>query len=103
MAIIQDKTFKPNIFFKNKHVNTLYRHFVFKTRIHYIRERIETKDKDFLDLDKSLQNSDKLILALHGLEGSANSNCIQSPVHSANQKKWQIIGENQVANNFFRL
>ena len=94
MAIIQDNTFKPNILFKNKHVNTLYRHFAFKTRIHYIRERIETKDKDFLDLDKSLQNSDKLILAIHGLEGSANSNYIQSLVYSANKKKYDVIAIN---------
>ncbi len=94
MAIIQDNTFKPNFFFRNKHVNTLYRHFAYKTKIQYTRERIQTKDGDFLDLDKSLKNSNKLILAIHGLEGSSNSNYIQSLVHKANESNYDVIAVN---------
>ncbi len=94
MAIIQDNTLNTNIFFKNKHVNTLYRHFAYKTKIRYIRERIQTSDADFLDLDKSLQNSNKLIVAVHGLEGSAGSNYIQSLVHKANSNNYDVIAIN---------
>ncbi|NPA44445.1 MAG: alpha/beta fold hydrolase [Chlorobi bacterium] len=94
MSIIKDNNFKPNVFFKNKHINTIYRHFVSKTEVNYERERMQTRDGDFLDLDKSLKNSNKLILAIHGLEGSSDSTYIKSLVHSANNKGFDVIALN---------
>ncbi len=38
--------------------------------VHYRRERIATADDDFLDLDWMAENSDKLVIISHGLEGN---------------------------------
>lgn len=38
----------------------------------YRRERIETPDKDFLDIDWMLQGSKKLVIISHGLEGNSS-------------------------------
>jgi len=94
MPIIQDNKLKPNIFFKNKHINTIYRHFIYKKHIKYKRERIQTKDMDFLDLDISSIKSHKLILAIHGLEGNSHSNYIQSLVNKSNSSNYDVIAIN---------
>ena len=94
MSIIQDYTLKPNLFFKNEHINTIYRHIAYKTNINYKRERLQTTDGDFLDLDISSINSNKLIIAIHGLEGSSYSNYIQSLVKNANKIDYDLIALN---------
>jgi predicted alpha/beta-fold hydrolase len=40
--------------------------------VHYERERIETSDKDFLDLDWLKNGNKKLLILCHGLEGSSD-------------------------------
>ncbi|WP_255518022.1 YheT family hydrolase [Fulvivirga sp. M361] len=40
--------------------------------IHYVRERIDTPDDDFLDLDWLTASSGTLAVITHGLEGSSN-------------------------------
>ena len=52
----------------------------------YKRERISTPDGDFFDIDKLEQGSDKVVILLHGLEGSS--------------KEHYILGQ---AQNFFEL
>lgn len=94
MSIIKNNNIKPNFFFKNKHINTIYRHFAYKQNIVYKRERINTHDDDFIDLDISSIKSKKLIIAIHGLEGSSHSNYIQSLVHKANSCKYDVIAIN---------
>ena len=44
----------------------------------YTRERIETPDDDFLDLDRIYTGSDKLVILCHGLEGSSGSKYVIS-------------------------
>ncbi len=66
--------FLPTIPFRNGHFNTMYRPLFMKDTISYERERIETWDGDFFDLDFSKVGSKTLVLFIHGLEGSAESN-----------------------------
>ena len=75
---IVTSTYSPPFLFKNAHINTVYKTLFFRNTIHYKRVRIDTPDNDFLDLDFSFTNSETLVIALHGLEGSATSKYIIS-------------------------
>ena len=69
----------------------------------YVRERIELLDGDFLDLDWSKVNSDKLLICVHGLEGHARKHYMAAmmrlfntpPTISMNgSEKWDAVGIN---------
>ncbi|CAM1354812.1 YheT family hydrolase [Tenacibaculum insulae] len=66
--------FNPNLPFKSAHFNTMYRPLFMKDTINYQRKRITTWDADFIDLDFSFTGSKTLVLLIHGLEGSSQSN-----------------------------
>jgi len=91
---IQDTTFKPNIFLRNKHVNTLYRYFFSKIKVNFIRERMLTDDADFIDLDVSKVNSDKVVIVIHGLEGSSESNYIHTITELLNKNNYDVYAFN---------
>jgi uncharacterized protein len=62
----------PALLFTN-HLETIYPALLRKVAdVQYRRERITTPDKDFLDLDWLKQDSKKLIIISHGLEGSTD-------------------------------
>ncbi|TDQ25515.1 YheT family hydrolase [Tenacibaculum caenipelagi] len=73
MPIISD-IFSPIFPFKNAHFSTVYRPLFMKDTINYLRKRITTWDADFIDLDFSIIGSETLVLLIHGLEGSSQSN-----------------------------
>ncbi|UTD14298.1 alpha/beta fold hydrolase [Tenacibaculum mesophilum] len=73
MPIISD-TFSPSLPFKSAHFNTVYRPLFMKDTIEYNRKRVTTWDADFIDLDFSIVESKSLVLLIHGLEGSSQSN-----------------------------
>lgn len=56
--------------FSSGHVQTLFPP-LFRPRpdVSYERERLETSDGDFVDLDWSRGEGDALLVILHGLEG----------------------------------
>lgn len=79
----------------NRHVNTMYPAFFRKVEgVNYERERINTPDHDFLDLDWSIVGSEKLLIALHGLEGSADRPYIRGMARYFNQRGWDALGLN---------
>lgn len=60
----------PRILF-NAHIETIYPSLLRSVPLQpYLRERIETDDQDFLDLDWLNQQSKKLVIISHGLEGN---------------------------------
>ena len=77
MSIISS-SYIPPLIFKNAHINTVYKTLFYNNKIAYKRVRIHTPDEDFLDLDFSFTNSETLVIASHGLEGSSNSKYIVS-------------------------
>jgi len=87
-------TYKTNFIFKNKHVNTVFKTLAYYNTIPYKRQRIFTSDNDFLDLDFSKVNSDTLVIAFHGLEGSSKSKYIISAIHYLNQNKMDAVAVN---------
>ncbi|MBR9914029.1 MAG: alpha/beta fold hydrolase [Algicola sp.] len=95
---VLDVHYKPPIPFRNGFVATIYSGLYRKVRgIQQKRERIETRDQDFLDLDWSYakSSSDAVIILLHGLEGHA-----QRPYITGTAKIFNDNGIDAVAVNF---
>ncbi len=76
MPIIQEVDYKPKFWLRNGHLNTLYPYLYRKTtKVYTLRQRIETPDDDFFDVDWAIhaEKSKKLVILCHGLEGSTES------------------------------
>ena len=93
MPIIES-SYNPSLLFKNTHINTVYKTLFFSSEINYYRIRISTPDNDFLDLDFSFAESDTLVIASHGLEGSSKSKYIVSVSNYLNSKKIDCLAIN---------
>jgi predicted alpha/beta-fold hydrolase len=95
MPLICTSTYKPNLLFKNSHLNTIYPTLIRKVNnVKYQRQRIQTSDGDFLDLDFSKVNSNKLIVVLHGLESSSEHSYIKGIVKIFNQQNYDALAVN---------
>ncbi|WP_425075744.1 YheT family hydrolase [Psychroserpens sp. S379A] len=95
---ILESTYKPPFQFKNGFVATVYSGLVRKIKgLEQQRERINTRDNDFLDLDWSYaeSKSDAVIILLHGLEGHA-----QRPYVTGAAKLFNRNGVDAVCVNF---
>lgn len=86
--------FNPSLPFKNAHFNTMYRPLFMKDTINYKRKRVTTWDADFIDLDLSIVGSSSLVLLIHGLEGSANSNYMISTSNYLNKDGFDTVSMN---------
>jgi predicted alpha/beta-fold hydrolase len=71
--------------FRNSHFQTIWPAlFRYTAKPAYIRERIELRDGDYIDIDWCGSNNHNapLVILLHGLEGSSNSPYIRGMVNS---------------------
>jgi len=70
MPVNPDSSYQAPWFLRNGHVQTIYP-ILFRPRpvIDYERERLDTEDGDFLDLDWARVGSKHLTIVCHGLEG----------------------------------
>tara|TARA_B110000003_G_scaffold270493_1_gene303047 strand:+ start:7870 stop:8838 length:969 start_codon:yes stop_codon:yes gene_type:complete len=93
MPIIKSK-FSPSPLFKNGHFNTIYRSLFMKESNNYNRKRITTWDNDFIDLDFSKVNSSKLVVLIHGLEGSSESKYILAASSELNNAGYDTVSFN---------
>ncbi|MGB3151228.1 MAG: alpha/beta hydrolase, partial [Maribacter sp.] len=69
-----NSNYNPPLFFKNGHLSTMYAGLIRKVNgLEQKRERLTLPGDDFLDLDWSYSPvpTDKVVLLLHGLEGTA--------------------------------
>ena len=71
---MENKAYLPPKILFNGHLQTVYPTLFRKIKLltPYDHERIITQDQDFLDLFWMKQNSDKLVIISHGLEGNAD-------------------------------
>lgn len=83
--------YQPHLIFRNKHFNTAYRTIFHSLEVQYERKRIVTWDNDFVDLDFSTVNSSKIVVLIHGLEGSSSSNYIKSLTKVLNAQKFDVV------------
>lgn len=91
---ILTSNFNPNLPFKSAHFNTMFRPLFMKDTIRYKRKRITTWDKDFIDLDFSITGSKTLILLIHGLEGSSQSNYMITTSNYLNKNNLDTVSMN---------
>lgn len=84
-------TFKTPLLFRNKHFSTMYRTLFTDPKVNYSRNRINTPDGDFIDLDFSIANSKHLALLIHGLEGSSNSKYVLSTTKYLNKQNIDVV------------
>lgn len=86
--------YKPNFLFKNKHINTCFPTIFRNIEVEYRRERINTPDLDFLDIDWIKNGNNKVIVLCHGLEGSSKSKYIQGMAKYFSERGWDILAMN---------
>ncbi len=95
MPVIDHSEYKARGIFRNPHVNTIYSALFRKVEgVHYHRQRLATPDGDFLDLDWSEVGSEHLLIALHGLEGSADRPYLKGMIRYFNRQGWDALGLN---------
>ena len=95
MPLIERSDYRPAPLFRNPHVNTIYAALFRRVPgVRYERERITTADEDFLDLDWSKLGSDRLVIVLHGLEGSADRPYVRGMIRHFNRGGWDGLGMN---------
>jgi predicted alpha/beta-fold hydrolase len=82
--------------FRNTHVSTIYASLIRRwiPKVTFQRERIDTPDGDFLDLDWSQNGSKKLVVILAGLEGKSNSLYSRSAIRYFNKNGWDALAMN---------
>jgi predicted alpha/beta-fold hydrolase len=64
------------------------------TGVHYRRERINTPDDDFLDLDRIDSDSTKVAVIVHGLEASADTPYIRGMGKLLHANGWNVVAMN---------
>ncbi|NJN34926.1 MAG: alpha/beta fold hydrolase [Saprospiraceae bacterium] len=97
MPIVENSTYRPPLTFKNPHVNTIYAALMRRAPYpEFKRERIDTPDGDFLDLDwsKTTIISDKIVICTHGLEGGARKPYMRGMMHRFNLAGFDALGIN---------
>jgi len=87
-------TYSPILPFKNAHFNTIYRKAFTNHNVKYVRKRLITPDNDFLDIDFSKTNSNKVIVIIHGLEGSSRSKYVLSNTVFFNKHGYDVCAMN---------
>ncbi|MFW6324862.1 MAG: YheT family hydrolase [Desulfovibrionales bacterium] len=95
MPVIEKSTYKPPSLLPGGHLQTVYPVLFRKTpAVPYARERIETPDGDFLDIDWSRTGSSRVAFLSHGLEGCSDKKYIRSMVRVLNKAGWDCAALN---------
>jgi predicted alpha/beta-fold hydrolase len=97
------------LLFRSGHLQSIYPTIFRKVDdVAYVRERIDTPDDDFLDLDWSKVGSDTLAIISHGLEGHSHRAYVKGMVRAMNQEgidalAWNFRGCSEEPNRQLRL
>lgn len=94
MPLIESK-YKPPFFLRNGHLATIIPSTFRKVEgVEYQRERIITEDNDFIDIDWLKNDSDKLVVISHGLEGSSERPYVKGMAKYFFQNGWDVLAWN---------
>ena len=95
MPVVRNPAYKPPFYAFNKHMETIIPSALRKVKgVEYKRERIDTEDGDFLDLDWLQNGHDKLIIISHGLEGSSHRPYVKGMAKLFHQHGWDALAWN---------
>jgi len=93
MSVIPPYT--PPRFLFSPHLETIYPSLVRRVSLQpYWRERIATPDDDFLDLDWLRQDSERLVIISHGLEGSSDRPYIKGMAKAFFARGYDVLAWN---------
>lgn len=95
MPLIKKSTYPgpPAVQF-NGHLQTIIPALRPGAEVSYTRERIQTKDADFLDLDWIKNESESLIILTHGLEGNSSRSYMRNAARWFSDQNWDVIAWN---------
>lgn len=95
MPIVPSSYKRPPFYLINGHFETVIPSLKRKIEgVVYERERIETPDDDFLDIDWIKSGNNKLLLISHGLEGNSDRHYVLGLAKLFNQSGWDIVAWN---------
>jgi predicted alpha/beta-fold hydrolase len=101
--------YKPPLLLFNRHLETIYPALLRRVNgITYERERINTPDNDFIDLDWLRQGAKKLVVISHGLEGNTQRAYMMGMAkiffhHQHDVLTWNYRGCSEELNNQLRF
>lgn len=96
-SLLANSTYAPPWWLPGGHLQTIYAYARAANHIiHYRRERWETPDGDFIDLDwlDAAHSEAKLLVLFHGLEGSSRSHYALSVMELAQREGWRGVVPN---------
>ncbi len=86
---------KPPFIQPNGHLQTIIPALFRKvTGFEYLRERINTPDGDFLDLDWGLDRGNNLLIICHGLEGNSSKAYVKGMANYFYDNGWNVLAWN---------
>ncbi len=96
MPFISHSNYHPPFLFRNPHLNTVYPALLRQVpEVQYERERLDTPDGDFLDIDWSrVAGGNRLLLVLHGLESSSQRHYVKGLIRLFNRRGWDGLALN---------
>ncbi len=87
--------YRPSWWLKNGHFQSIYPSVFRKLDDHFfVKERIETPDGDFLDLDWARSGNKRLVILTHGLEGHSRRPYMLGMANTAMQHHWDVLAWN---------
>lgn len=104
-----NSSYRAPLLYRNAHIHTIVPTLLRKVEnVAYERERIATRDEDFLLLDWSRTGGSSLCIVSHGLEGHTRRAYIRGMVQALNQEgydalAWNFRGCGGEVNRQFRL
>src|SRR5512140_1120056 len=95
MPLISGSSYQAPLLFINGCLQTVYPSLARRVDASlYRRERIDTPDDDFLDLDWSRIGSRKLVILSHGLEGDSHRPYMVGMARMMNRTGWDALAWN---------
>jgi len=94
MPIIESQ-FRAPFFLRNGHAQTILPVLLpRRVRAHFVRERLELPDGDFLDLDWLRSGAPRVAILAHGLEGSSTQTYIRGMGSTLAAVGWDVLAWN---------
>lgn len=95
MPVIKSNGIKVPAYLLNGHLETIFAsNFRHVPQVSYERERIFTRDNDFLDIDWIQRKSRKLAILCHGLEGNSTRTYMRGMALNLFNAGWDILAWN---------
>lgn len=90
--MITKSNFKPAWWLPGGHLQTLWASMARRpVAVNIRRERLELADGDFIDLDWTTNRTGPIVLILHGLQGSSDSNYARGLMAACHKQGWRAI------------